>query len=130
MTTNLIPTVELQKAVYQKLSAHYTTYDLRPPNAQFPYILIGEDVTVDNLTKGDKRTTHNLTIHTFSQSTKSLESKTMNHLVKESLLNDLELSGFYVDLNKLSMMMTTKEEETDGAIHHGIIQFDITIREK
>lgn len=128
--SNLIPTIELQKAIYQKLSTQYTTYDVRPSNATFPYILIGEDVTVDNLTKGDKRTTHNITIHTFSKSAKSLESKTMNHLVKESLLNDLELNGFYVDLNKLSMMMTTKEEETSGIIHHGIIQFEITIREK
>lgn len=127
---DLIPTIELQNAIYQKLTAHYTTYDVRPSNATFPYILIGEDVTLDNLTKGEKRTSHNITIHTFSKSNKSLESKKMNHLVKESILSDLELNGFYVDLSKLSMMMTTKEEAQDGAIHHGIIQFEITIREK
>jgi len=126
-----IPTVELQKAIHNGLKTNYNVFESKPVNQPFPYILIGEDVTTtNNKTKDYKRTKHNITVHTFSKGTTSLESKTMNHFVKEFIETGFEVVSFSLDLVSLEMMMTLKEEGTDGNVYHGILEFEINLTKK
>lgn len=125
-----IPTIELQKAIFNRLNVNNNVYEIKPTNQPFPYILIGEDITTDNLTKTNKRTKHNITIHTFTKSYDSTESKTLNNFVKESILDGLVVNGFSLDMSTLAMMMTLKEASTDGTIFHGVLQFEITLTQE
>lgn len=125
-----IPTVELQKSIYNKLSTNYSVFESKPINQPFPYILIGDDITTNNLTKDKKRTNHNITIHSFTKDKSSLNSKTMNYFIKDSIENGLAVEGFYTGMITLEMMMTLKEEATDGIIYHGVIEYEIGLTEK
>ena len=122
------PSIELQKSIYNKLnSGVYEVVEIKPQNLTFPYIEIGEEIQRDSNTKSHLRTVHNVTIHTFSKGNDSIPSKEINHFVKESILNLDNVNGFEVDMVSLDMMMTLKEQETDGTIFHGIIQIQITL---
>ncbi|MFP3357582.1 DUF3168 domain-containing protein [Planococcus sp. SIMBA_143] len=125
-----IPSFELQKSIYNKLNTDYEVFESKPVNQPFPYILIGEDIITDYKTKDKKRTRHTITIHTFTKDKSSLNSKTMNHFVKESIEEGFTADGFSVGLINLEMMMTQKEELTDGNIYHGILEFEIDMTEK
>lgn len=126
----LIPSVELQKAIYSKLSTAYKVVQIKSANPSFPFIEIGNEVLLDDNTKTEKRTVHNVTIHTYSKSTSSIESKTLNHFVKESILGQLEINGFYVDKAKSKMVTTLTEEDVNSVIWHGVLQFELSISQK
>lgn len=127
----MIPSVELQKAIFAKLSGStFNIYEVKPLDASYPFITIGNEVMTDSLTKDSDRTSHNITIHTWSKAKSSLESKKMNHFTKTHVLDVTEVNGFYLDIAKLSMQTTLKEDMTDGTIFHTVLQFEITLTKK
>lgn len=123
-----IASLELQKAVYSALSkGSYPVYEIAPPDTVFPYIVIGEETLTTSNTKTNKRTVHNITIHTWSKGSSSAVIKTMNDFVVQILLDGLLVNGFYVDIATLEMQTTLKELATDGTIFHGVNQFEIIL---
>lgn len=128
----MIASIELQKSIVRQLSqSNYHVTEVKEVNPTFPFIEIGAEVLLDdNAIKTDTRTFHNVTIHTFSKSYDSSQSKTMNHYVKESMLS-LSVDSFNVDIAKLGMMTTQKETESDGTtIFHGVLTFDYELTQK
>ena len=126
-----ISSMELQKAVYKNLSeGEYDVYEVVPPDTAFPYITIGEETVTTANTKTSNRTVHLLTIHTWSKSAGSMQSKFMNAFVMKTLQNkELVLEGFLVDIVSLELLTTYKEQATDNTIFHGVLQFEITLTE-
>lgn len=127
------PSIELQKAVYQKLSqGPYTVIDIGTTNSTpaFPYILIGEEIMIDVGTKTERRTSHLMTIHCWSKYQGSKETKEMIDFVWRSLKDGLEVDGFSVDYIRLSLsqVMQDKDIVDDVQVNHGVVQieFDLT----
>lgn len=126
-----VASIELQKAVYKALNAgNYSVYDIVPPNTALPYISIGDETLTTDDTKTSKRTVHNVSIHTWSMGNSSAESKMMNHFVLQTILNDLEVNGFYVDMVNLELQTTLKEQSSDSTTFHGVLQFEVTLTKK
>ena len=125
-----IASVELQKAVFAVLKAGtYSVHEVVPPSTKFPYIVIGEEVLTHSNTKTNKRTVHNITIHTWSKGSSSANSKVMNNFVVQTLLKDFAVNGFNLDMATLEMQTTLKEAGADGTVFHGVNQFEITLSE-
>lgn len=127
----MIASIQLQKAIVSELNQSvYKVTETKMTDPIFPFIEIGDEILLDdNNIKTDKRTFHNITIHTFSKGNDSLESKQLNHYVKESLLN-LTVDGFFVDIAKLASLTTQKEYEADGTVFHGILSFEYELTQK
>jgi Protein of unknown function (DUF3168) len=123
-----IASIELQKAIYAALNkGEYPVFEVVPPNTKFPYIALGEEVVTDSDTKTNKRTVHNFTIHTWSKGSSSTESKVINDIVKQSLLDGISVNGFSMDLITLEMLTAMKEQGADGTVFHGVHQYEITL---
>lgn len=118
---------KLQKAIYGVLSEHYSVYEVTPLNAAFPYITIGEEAVTHNHTKTNKRSVHLITLHTWSKGQSSSQSKTMNDLVINKLLNELSINDYSLDEAALQLLTTLKEAATDATIFHGVIQIEFII---
>lgn len=127
----VIASIELQKAIYSALkNGSYSVFEIAPPNIAFPYITIGEETLTTDDTKTNKRTVHNVTIHTWSEGSSSAEIKVMNHFVLTTILNNLKVNGFYLDMVSLELQTTIKEQDSDSTIFHGVLQFEITLTKK
>lgn len=124
-----IPSIELQKAVYQALNnGEYPVYEILPTDTAMPYITIGDEILTEDNTKTTKRTVHNITINTWSKGFDSTASKQMNHMVMSAILNLTIVSGFLVDIITLELLETLQEQQNDGsAIWHGVLQFEVTL---
>lgn len=126
----MVASVELQKAIYSKLSTgDYPVYDALPLNTPMPYIVIGEEQLLMSDTKTENRTNHIVTIHTWSNKQSSMEIKTMNDYVVKSINDTLAVQGYEIDLVTLSFLQTLKQIEQDSYIYHGVIQITITLME-
>ena len=123
-----IPSIELQEAIFSLLSPSYKVYDSVPNDASYPHIQIGnETLTLDD-TKEKNRTVHNVTLHTYTKGSSSASAKQLNHFVIDKILNELVVDFFVVDQVSLIMLVTQKETEISEIFHHGILQFEITLK--
>lgn len=129
-TSSLIPSVELQKAIYSILSTNAKVVSTKTSNPQFPFIELGLEIERDNSTKTDERSYHNLTIHTWTKSNSSIDSKTINQTVKDQIVGLKNVNGFFVDSSKLDNMFTLTEADGNTTIWHGVLQFEITLTRK
>lgn len=121
--------IELQKAIFQKLSGGpYPVYDAVPTDSTMPYIQIGEEVLNDNSTKTDKRTKHLVTIHCWSNYQGTKQAKEMNDFVVDTLTQyDYNLVGYKVDMIQLELVQVIKDPDTSNLIHHGVVQIAFTL---
>lgn len=126
----VIASIELQKAIYSKLSEQYSVFDALPLDAPMPYIVIGEEQLLNNDTKTEGRTKHIVTIHTWSNKQSSAEIKTMNNYVVKSINENLMVNGFIVDIATLDMTTTIKMLEQNSYVYHGVSQISITLTER
>lgn len=126
----MVASIELQKAIFSKLKTGiYPVYDALPLNTAMPYLVIGEESLLQNSTKTEKRTNHIVTIHSWSNKQGSMEIKTMNDFVINSIDDTLKVAGYTVDLVTLQFNQTIKQVEQDTYIYHGVTQINLTLTE-
>jgi Protein of unknown function (DUF3168) len=125
------PSIELQKAIYTKLSQGiYPVYDYLPASPEYPHVVIGEEAMIDASTKTHDRTSHMVTIHCWSNYRGSREIKEINRFVVESLTEEtLILTGFTVDIVQIDRTQVLKELDEGNLIFHGVIQLVFNLTE-
>lgn len=126
------PSIELQKAIFTKLSQGiYPVYDYLPANPEYPHIAIGEEAMVDASTKTHERTSHMVTLHCWSKYRGSKEIKEMNNFVVDSLTeSDLPMTGFTLDIVQIDMVQVFKELDEGNLIFHGVVQLNFNLTEE
>lgn len=122
---NVVPSIELQKAVYNALKNHYEVFEIIPPNHPTPFITLGDESFTVDYTKNTDCTIHYITVHTWSSGTSSLEIKTMNDTVISTIRGGLEADGFNISMITLELLTTLKEIGADTTIFHGVVQFEM-----
>lgn len=129
--TNKVASIELHKAINLALKGNYRVTEVKSLNPNFPFIEIGEFIELDTLNKTNNRPLFHATIHTFSRSQNSIESKQMNEFVKDKIMNLSNVQGFNVDMTKLDNIFTLKEiEEQKETVFHGVLQIEIQLTEE
>lgn len=128
----MIPTVALQKAVYQELSkGSYQVFEVVPSDiGKMPFITIGDINKETNFTKGNEdRFNISITLHSWSNANSSVESKEMEEFIYQTLMN-LELTLFGYDVEFISLDLNTNYKEADSkdkSIFHSVQGFGLTI---
>ena len=124
----VIPSVELQKAVYRELAqGEYAVYDTAPTNQKLPYILIGNVTRVPNDTKTNSGYTMSMMFHAYSENNSSLEVKEMSYFVEETLTHEFEIDGFNNERQFLSLATQQEKEYKDSLVHHHILEITFII---
>lgn len=126
----MIPSIELSKAIYSTLTTKYEVHETVTNDVPMPYITVGAEEIYDADLKLENVTRHIMTLNTWSKNTSSIESRTMNDFVVNSLKDNLDVNGFYVDSVNLIMNSLLKENEVSQTIYHGVIQVEIYLTEK
>ena len=97
-------------------------YDDVPEGSAAPYIVIGEDTTIDAATKDKDANEHTLTLHIWSEYRGRYEIKTLMQEVYEKLHDsDISMSG--ASLVNLRSEFETTLQEADGITRHGVMRF-------
>lgn len=126
----MISQVDIQTAVYQALSNDASlpsVYDDVPQGAQFPYIVVGDDLSTpfDDDCKFGLETL--ITIHVWSDYSGKYEVKTILGRISEVLhLNKLPLNNGYTVTCNFDYQDTFLDP--DGVTRHGIIRFRLLTR--
>jgi hypothetical protein len=120
--------VSIQAAIYQALSTlSYPVYDDVPQNAEFPYIVIGDDTSIpfdDDCNVGAEST---ITIHVWStypgrKEVKQIMDSVYNRLHRQNL----PIAGGY------SITLNAEYQDSfldpDGTTRHGVIRFRLLTR--
>ena len=126
----MIPSVELQKAIYEVLDEGiYQVYEVVPNVDRMPLITLGSLRKSEDFTKTNtNRFTFSITIHGWSIGKSSVESKMIEEFIYQSI-TELEMDDYDVEFVRLAMNENLKEEETDDkVIFHSIQEFEITIK--
>ena len=124
----IIPSVELQKAVYRELTqGEYPVYDTAPTNQELPYILIGSVTRVPNDTKTNSGYTMSMMLHAYSENNSSLEVKEMSYFIEKTLTHEFEIEGFNNERQFLSLATQQEEEYKDSLVHHHILEITFII---
>jgi len=126
----MIPSVELQKAIYESLDEGiYQVYEVVPNVDRMPLITLGSLRKSEDFTKTNtNRFTFSITIHGWSIGKSSVESKMIEEFIYQSI-TELEMDDYDVEFVRLAMNENLKEEETDDrVIFHSVQEFEITIK--
>lgn len=132
-----IRTVELHKAVYTALNTgDYTVMDSPPDEPILPLITLGDVFVTEDDTKTSRRSTHLVTINTWSKGHSKLEVYQMNEFVEQAIrYGTLSVTGFNVDRVSTELIQILRDADYTGAVHtdidgivyHGVLQFNITL---
>lgn len=126
----MIPSVELQKTIYEVLDEGiYQVYEVVPNVDRMPLITLGSLRKSEDFTKTNtNRFTFSITIHGWSIGKSSVESKMIEEFIYQSI-TELEMDDYDVEFVRLVMNENLKEEETDDrVIFHSVQEFEITIK--
>lgn len=126
----MIPSIELQKAIYKVLEKGvYPVYEVVPNVDKMPLITLGSLSKNEDFTKTNtNRFTFSITIHGWSIGKSSIESKEIEEFIYQSI-TELEMETYDVEFVRLGLNENLKEEESDDrVIFHSIQEFEITIK--
>lgn len=128
----MIASIELQKALFNLLSiGNYPVYELVPKDESYPYISFRLQSKTNSYTKtATKRQTFNVYVHSRSQSSSSLESKTMDSFIHDAIMGTWLIDGYDVEFVELIFSETLTETDVTHNIFQGIQEFKITINEE
>lgn len=114
----------LHKAVFDKLTADLATpvYDHVPPNASFPYVVIGEDTHVPFDTDDSLGSESTITIHVWSRYRGKKEAKQIQGEVYDALTRQ-ELTVEDHDLVTIEFEYSDVVLDPDGQTRHGVQRF-------
>ncbi|MFV2093451.1 MAG: DUF3168 domain-containing protein [Hyphomicrobiales bacterium] len=124
---------ELQTALYQTLSTDTAlvallggarVYDDVPPGADFPYVVIGENLNRDWSTGSDTGDEHGLTIHTWSRAAGRKQSLDLIAAIRAALdTGTLTLSQNRVV--NLGFEFAQTRLDGDAQTIHGVIRYRV-----
>lgn len=126
----MIPSIELQKAIYKVLDEGiYQVYEVVPNVDNMPLITLGSLRKSEDFTKTNTdRFTFSINIHGWSIGKSSVESKMIEEFIYQSI-TELEMIDYDVEFVRLVLNENLKEEETDDkVIFHSVQEFEITIK--
>lgn len=128
----MIASIELQKALFNLLSiGDYPVYELVPKDESYPYISFRLQSKTNNYTKtNQQRYTFNVYVHSWSQSSSSLESKTMDSFIHDAIMGKWLIDGYDIEFVELIFSETLTETDVTHNIFQGIQEFKITINEE
>lgn len=117
----------LQQVIYSELNSGlpaYNVYDNVPQDAGFPYIVIGEDSTVDWSGDTFNGMQASVTVHTWSRDRGKQETKLMQGLIYDTLHRaTLTAAGYnFVTIDVLS---SESFLDADGKTRHGVQTFNV-----
>ena len=120
----------LQTALYTKLNSDSNltstlgagVYDEVPQNSSYPYVQIGEDVTLDYSTKDVDGSETTINIHVWSRSHGSKETKQIMDRV-HTLLHDVSLSVTGYNFINGRFEFSDVLRDPDGITRHGVMRF-------
>ncbi len=115
---------ELQQAIYAQLDSNssYAVYDHVPPQAPFPFIVVG-DATANEWGAGElDGEEHALSIHIWSRYQGRMQMKQMMGEVKAALALPLPPLTGHV-LVDLRFVFADEFPDPDGISRHGVVRF-------
>ena len=129
----------VQQAVFTRLTATVsaTVYDDVPdladgiPDADFPYVVVGEDTATDWDTDNSTGNVVRLTLHVFSYYQGKKEAKTILGEIYTALhrqAGNLSATGY--TFTDCLFDYADVVDEDDGAIRHGVCRYLITIEKE
>jgi len=122
---------ELQKAIYSTLngaslvgedSVAVSVYDDVPEGKTYPYVVIGEETSLNISTKTVDAHEHTLTIHVWSQYRGRKEIKEIMEQIYTAL-HDSAITVSGASLVNLKQEFEQTLLEGDGITRHGVIRF-------
>lgn len=129
----MVPSIELQKAIYQELTKGiYPIVEVVPKDLEeMPLITMQNLNRETNFTKtNNERFTFSIMIHGWSFSRSSLEIKEVEEFIYQTIMN-LTMVDYEIELVNLGMNQNLKEEQkADRVVFHSIQEFEITISRK
>ena len=97
-----------------------------PSETKYPYIVIGEETSIDNDTKDHAGTQHTITIHTWSRYLGMKEVKLMQKYVVDKL-HEVDISFDHAEVINVRREFDRVMVEVDGITRHGISRFRIVV---
>lgn len=129
----MVPSIELQKTIYQELTkGNYPVVEVVPKDLdEMPLITMQNFNRETNFTKtNNERFTFSVMIHGWSFSRSSLEIKEIEEYIYQVIMN-LKMVNYDVELVILGMNQNLKEEQAaDRVVFHSIQEFEIVISRK
>ena len=124
------PAWPLQQAIFAKLTAALdpvAVYDGVPPNAQRPYVVIGDDACVDDSTKDQDSWLITASLEAWDDRARGRKSvKQILGAIHDALHRQaLAVTGFTVDW--VRYVSESTEQSDDGLTYLGIIRFQIRV---
>lgn len=119
----------LASAIYGRLTGDATlmgivegVYDDVPQDTAYPYVVVGEETTINAGTKTKDGVEYTLTIHVWSRYRGLKQAKQIMERIYELLHNyDLTVSG--ASLVNLRQEFSATFVDADGLTRHGVIRF-------
>ena len=127
----MAPSVDLQRTIYNELKAGgYPVGEIAPAEVkEMPLITLSELNRETDFTKTNKdRFTYTIMIHGWSIGKSSLEAKTIEEFIYQTMMNLTTTRDYKVEMVNLLMTNNVREDESgDRVTFHSIQQFGITI---
>ena len=127
----MAPSVDLQKTIYNELeTGGYPVREIAPAEVkEMPLITLSELNRETDFTKTNKdRFTYTIMIHGWSIGKSSLESKTIEEFIYQTMMILTTTRDYKVEMVNLLMTNNVREDESaDRVTFHSIQQFGITI---
>lgn len=114
----------LQSAVYQRLSDALSVpvYDDVPANAEFPYVVLGEDTHIPWDTDDSTGAESTITLHIWSRERGKREAKQIQGEIYAALNRyDLPVSGFHTVTMEFDYSDVILD--ADGRTRHGVARY-------
>ena len=129
----MIPSLELQKAVYTELSKGvYPIFEVQPSDtSKMPFITFSDLSRETNFTKDNQnRFTFSIILHGWAIGKSSIQSKQIEDFIYNTVMS-LEMVSYKVEMIDLSMNTNVREDESkDRTVFHSVQQFEITISKR
>lgn len=129
----MIPSIELQRAIYEQLnSGLYPVYETVPSDTtDLPLITMQDFNRQTNFTKTNQdRFTYSVMLHGWSVGRSSIQSKEIEEHIYQTVMS-LAMMNYDVEMVRLAMNGNMRDEENkDAIVFHSIQQFEITIQRK
>lgn len=116
-------------AIYSRLTGDATLvglvegiYDDVPQDTAYPYVVIGEETTVNNGSKTLDGQEYTLTLHVWSRYRGFKEVKQIMERIY-TLLHNYDLSATGASVANLRQEFTSTLMDADGLTRHGVIRF-------
>ena len=107
-------------SVYESVDGRI--YDDVPQDTEYPYIVIGEDISTDESTDDGIRRISSLVVHIWSRYRGKKEVKEIQGLI-ELVLNRAELTDPEYDIVGIHLEQTDSFLDQDGLTRHGSMSF-------